>query len=391
MPHRFLSRKIQAIAPSGIRRFFELTLTMPDVISRGVGDPDFATPAVARAAAQAVIGRGETQYTSNRGLPALLEALAEHLHGRYGVRYEPQTELLITTGVSEALQLAALATLDPGDEVLIPEPCFVAYAPVVSFAGGVPVPVPTFAAEGFAPNLALLEAAITPRTKALLLGYPNNPTGAVLDPPVALALAALAERHDLLVYSDEIYDRLVFDTAHICFAALPGMRARTLTLGGFSKDYAMTGWRIGYLGAPPEILAACLKAHQFVMMSAPTIGQHAALAALRHAEPDVQAMLASYDHRRRLVIRALAQMGLPCPTPRGAFYAFPSVAHLTDDAATFCEQLLLEERVAVIPGDGFGPSGAGHFRLCYATALPKLEEALDRMGRFVGQWAAVGV
>ncbi|MBC7449407.1 MAG: aminotransferase class I/II-fold pyridoxal phosphate-dependent enzyme, partial [Hymenobacteraceae bacterium] len=238
--------------------------------------------------------------------------------------------------------------------------------------------------DDFAPDVAALEAAVTPRTKALLLGYPNNPTGAVLSRPVALALAALAERHDLLVYSDEIYDRLVYDAvAHICFASLPGMRDRTITLGGFSKSYAMTGWRIGYLCAHPALTAACVKAHQYLIMSAPTVGQYAALAALKYAEADVQAMVTEYDRRRLLLLRGFRQIGLPCPEPRGAFYAFPSVAHLTDDPAAFCEGLLRDEQVALIPGAGFGASGAGHVRACYATAYPKIEEALDRLGRYV--------
>ena len=382
--NQFISDKLRAVPASGIRRFFDIAATMTDVISLGVGEPDFATPAVIREAAEAAIRRGATRYTSNHGLLELREALAEHLHRLYAVRYEPTTDVLITVGVSEALQVACLATLNPGDEVLIPEPCFVAYAPVVIFAGATPVLVPTRAEDGFAPDVALLEAAVTSRTKALLLGYPNNPTGAVLTRPVALALADLATRHNLLVYSDEIYDRLVYDGAeHICFASLPGMQARTITLGGFSKNYAMTGWRIGYLCAHPELTAACVKAHQYLIMSAPTIGQHAALAALRYAESDVLAMVTEYDRRRVLLLTGFRQIGLPCPKPGGAFYAFPSVAHLTADPGAFCEALLTEERVALIPGAGFGASGALHVRACYATAYPKIEEALDRLGRFV--------
>ncbi len=388
----FISAKLRAVPASGIRRFFDIAATMTDVISLGVGEPDFPTPPVIREAAEAAIRRGATRYTSNQGLLELRESLAEHLHHHYGVRYEPTTDLLITVGVSEALQVACLATLNPHDEVLIPEPCFVAYAPAVLFAGGTPVCVPTRPEDDFAPDIAALEAAVTPRTKALLIGYPNNPTGAVLTPEVALALAALAERHDLLVYSDEIYDRLVYGGAtHICFASLPGMQPRTITLGGFSKNYAMTGWRIGYLCAHPALTAACVKAHQYLIMSAPTVGQHAALAALRHGEPYVQEMVAEYDRRRRVLLRGFAQIGLPCPTPRGAFYAFPSVAHLTPDPEIFCEQLLVEEQVALIPGAGFGASGAGHIRACYATALPKIEEAIERLGRFVQRVEAGGV
>lgn len=387
--NHFISDKLRAVPASGIRRFFDIAATMSDVISLGVGEPDFPTPPVIREAAEAAIRRGATRYTSNHGLLELREALAEHLHTLYGIRYEPTTELLITVGVSEALQIAMLATLNPGDEVIIPEPAYVAYAPAVLFAGATPVPVPTRPEDDFAPDPALIAAAVTPRTKALLLGYPNNPTGAVLTQPVALVLAALAERHDLLVYSDEIYDRLVYDgTAHVCFAALPRMRDRTITLGGFSKNYAMTGWRIGYLGAHPTLAAACVKAHQYLIMSAPTVGQYAALAALRHGEPYVREMVAEYDRRRRLLLTGFRQMGLPCPVPRGAFYAFPSVAHLSPDPEIFCERLLLEEQVAIVPGGGFGSSGAGHVRVCYATAYDKIEEALDRLGAFVKRVAA---
>lgn len=378
-----LSQRVQAVPPSGIRRFFDIAATMNDVISLGIGEPDFVTPDVIREAGIRSIQQGYTAYTSNSGLLELRQALAAHLQRLYGVAYDPEHELLITVGVSEALQNAMLALIDPGDEVIIPEPCFVAYGPSVVFAGGTPVYVPTRVEDNFQVSAATIRAAITPRTKGILIGYPNNPTGAVISRERLLEIAALAAEHDLLVFSDEIYDRLVYGTTHTCVAALPGMRERTILLGGFSKAYAMTGWRLGYLAAPEAITAAVRKIHQYAIMSAPTMSQYAALAALQQGEPDVQRMLAEYDRRRQVIVSGLRQIGLPTFEPQGAFYVFPRVDHLGLSSGEFAERLLLEQRVAVIPGDAFGPSGAGFVRACYATSMSQIEAALDRIERFV--------
>lgn len=377
-----IARRVRAVPPSGIRRFFDIAATMPNVISLGVGEPDFTTPDVIRAAGQRSIEQ-TTAYTSNAGLRELRVALAAHLKQLYGVDYDPETEILITVGVSEAMMIAALAVLNPGDEVLVPEPSFVAYPACVHFADAQPVFVPTYFEDRFQVSGMALEAAITPRTKAIMIGYPNNPTGAVLSRERMLEVAAVAERHDLLVFSDEIYSRLVYDTEHTCFAALPGMWERTILLGGFSKAYAMTGWRLGWLAAPAEIAAAAAKVHQYAIMSAPTMSQYAGLAALELGETSLQAMRAEYDRRRRLVVNRLNQIGLRTFEPQGAFYAFPYVGHLGMSSEAFCERLLTEERVAVVPGDAFGPSGAGYVRICYATALNKIEEALTRIERFI--------
>ncbi|PLS78423.1 MAG: aromatic amino acid aminotransferase [Chloroflexi bacterium] len=355
---------------------------MKDVISLGIGEPDFVTPDVIRDAGIRSIQAGYTAYTSNSGLLELRTALAAQLQSLYGVEYDVE-ELLITVGVSEAMQNAMLALIDPGDEVIIPEPCFVAYGPSVVFAGGVPVYVPTRVEDGFQVTAAAIEAAITPRTKALLIGYPSNPTGAVMTRERLLDVAAIAQKHDLIVFSDEIYDRLVYGVEHTCFAALRDMRERTVLLGGFSKAYAMTGWRLGYLAASEEITAAVRKIHQYAIMSAPTMSQHAALAALKDAEGDVQRMVAEYDRRRRVIVDGFNQIGLPTFEPQGAFYAFPRIDHLGLSSSEFAERLLNEQHVAVIPGDAFGPSGAGFVRACYATSLDQIEDALERIEKFV--------
>lgn len=382
----FVAERMNGVPPSGIRRFFDIAATMKDVISLGVGEPDFVTPDNIREAAIHSIEAGMTRYTSNAGIFELRELLTEHLDRHYGVRYDPNHEMLITVGVSEALQIVCLATLNPGDEVIIPEPCFVSYAPSVIFAGGTPVMLPTRVEEEFAPAVADIEAAITPRTRALLLGYPNNPTGAVLTRQRSLEIAALAEKYDLLVYSDEIYDRLVYGIEHTCFASLPGMKDRTVTLGGFSKAYAMTGWRIGYLCANPDITAASTRIHQYAIMSAPTAGQIAAIEALKNGEEAVQRMVAEYNMRRKYIVSAFNEIGLSCFEPKGAFYCFPSVASVGMSEEEFCEKLLLEEHVAVVPGGSFGASGIGHIRACYATALPLIEQAMERIDRFVNKY-----
>ncbi len=380
-----IAKRIERVPASGIRRFFDIAAQMADVISLGIGEPDFVTPDHIRAAGIHSIEAGHTAYTSNSGLLELRVALAEHLEKLYGVRYDPETELLITVGVSEALQNAMLATINPGDEVIIPEPCFVAYPACVIFADGTPVMVPTSIDNAFQVTTQAIADAITPRTRALLIGYPNNPTGAVMPRERLLEIAALAEQHDLIVFSDEIYDRLVYGVEHTCFAALPGMRERTVLLGGFSKAYAMTGWRLGWMAAPADILLATRKIHQYAIMSAPTMAQYAGLEAIRDGEGDVQAMRGEYDRRRKAIVGGLNAIGLPTFEPQGAFYCFPRVEHLGLSSEEFCERLLIEHKVAIIPGDIFGPSGAGFARACYASSMDKIEAALDRIEHFVRQ------
>nr|AIA13755.1 Aminotransferase class I and II [uncultured bacterium] len=383
MSRERISRRVRSVPPSGIRRFFDIAASMPDVISLGVGEPDFVTPGDIREAAMASIQEGKTAYTSNSGLLELRYALAAHLGRLYGVSYDPEEELLLTVGVSEGMQNTMVALIDDDDEVIVPEPCFVAYPASVIFADGVPVSVPTRVENQFQVTGEEIEAAVTPKTKAILIGYPNNPTGAVLSRERMLEIAEIAERHDLIVISDEIYDRLVYGVEHTCFASLPGMRERTVLLGGFSKAYAMTGWRLGWLAAPREITQAVRKVHQYAIMSAPTASQYAGLEALRFGEDSVVAMVAEYDRRRRRIVDGFNAMGLPTFEPQGAFYAFPYIGHLGLSSEAFAERLLVEEQVAVVPGDAFGPSGAGYIRACYATSMEKIEIALERIERFV--------
>ena len=380
-----VSQRVQSVAPSGIRRFFDIAATMDDVISLGIGEPDFVTPDVILEAGIASLNRGETRYTSNSGIKELREALSAHLDRLYGATYDPESELLITVGASEAVYLALTAILDPGDEVIIPEPCFVSYPAEVTLATGTPVPVATRVEEEFQVTREQVLAAVTKRTKALMIGYPNNPTGAVLSRDRMNDLAALAEEEDILVISDEIYDQLVYGVEHVCFATLPHMRERTILIGGFSKDYAMTGWRLGYAAGPVDLIAAMRKVHQYTIMSAPTTAQRAAIVALTDpaAHAAVQEMRQSYDERRRLMVDGFNAIGMPCFEPRGAFYAFPSVAASGMDSETFAWTLLEEEEVAVVPGPAFGQAGEGYVRACYATAKEKIEEALERMSSFV--------
>jgi aminotransferase len=381
-----IASRVRAVPASGIRRFFDIINTMQDVISLGVGEPDFVTPLHIRQAGIRSLQEGHTAYTSNFGMLELRQRIVAYLERLYGVTYDPAKEVIVTAGVSEALDLAVRATIDPGDEVIVPEPCYVSYAPCVIFAGGRPVMVPTTGEQGFAVTARQIAGAITPRTKAILLGYPNNPTGAAVGRDELAAIVRLGAEHDLLLISDEIYSRLVYDGwEHTCVASLPGARERTILLNGCSKSHAMTGWRIGYAAAPAEILEAMMKVHQYGLLCAPTMAQYAAIEALDHGEPDVQAMLAEYARRREMFITGLNRIGLACPRPQGAFYAFPSirVTGLTSDQ--FAEQLLFQERVAVVPGSAFGPSGEGHVRMCYATAYEQLEEALVRIERFVNR------
>jgi aminotransferase len=381
-----LSERIRTVPPSGIRRFFEIAATMDNVISLGIGEPDFVSPAPIIAAAKASLDAGQTGYTANLGLRDLRDAIAEDLEARYGAVYDPATEIVVTIGASEAMQIAMLALLDPGDEILIPEPCFVSYGPTARFAGGTVVPVPTRFDQDFQVTAEDIESRVTPRTKALFLGYPNNPTGAVLRRETMDEIAEVCRRHDLFVLSDEIYDRLVYGEAHarghVCVPTLPGMWERTVLLGGFSKGYAMTGWRIGYACAPKPLMDQIYKAHQYVVMSAPTVGQHGALAGLREAQPEVEAMRLAYDERRRVIVDGLRAAGLPTFEPEGAFYCFPDVRPTGLTSEEFAQQLLQEERVACVPGDAFGPSGAGYLRCSYATSLENVTEATRRIAAF---------
>ena len=384
-PADFLNDRVRAMPPSGIRRFFDMLAEMKDVISLTIGEPDFTTPEPITRAAIESLEAGETHYTANGGMLELRELIAANLRDRYAVEYDPKTELIITVGASEGVDASLRATLNAGDEVIYHEPCFVAYAPCIELAGGVAVPVSTTDATDFRVTAEMIEAAITPRTKAIFLGYPNNPTGAVLDRGELEAIARVANDHDLLVYTDEIYDRLVYgDHEHTAFSSLPGMRERTILLGGFSKSYAMTGWRIGYVAAPAGLMAGIAKVHQYGIMCAPTAAQFAAIAALRIGEPHLQAMRTEYDRRRRYMTDRFNQIGLTCFEPMGAFYCFPQVTDATGlDETVFAEKLLEEERVGVVPGSAFGPSGAGHVRVCYATAYEQIVEAMDRIERFV--------
>jgi aminotransferase len=378
-----IAERVRIVPPSGIRKFFDIAATMKDVISLGIGEPDFVTPPPLVDAGIRSLQAGETHYTSNSGIFELRQLVSQNLKRLYGVEYDPETEVLITVGVSEALHLVMLTLIEPGDEVIVPEPCFVAYVPTVVFAGGRPVTISTHVENDFQVTAAEIEAAITPRTKALLIGYPNNPTGAVMTRERLLEVAALAEKHDLLVLSDEIYDRLVYGIPHTCFPSLPGMRDRTVLLGGFSKDYAMTGWRVGYTCGPADIVAGLRKVHQYIIMSAPTTGQIAAIEGLKHGEPYVQQMIAEYDRRRRLIVDGLNAIGLPTFEPRGAFYAFPDIRPTGLTSSEFSEKLIYEEKVAAVPGSAFGACGEGFVRMSYATAYEKIEEALRRIERFV--------
>ena len=379
------SRKVNSISASGIRRFFELIANMDGCISLGVGEPDFVTPERYMKAAFDAAMSGETHYTSNYGLPELREQIADHIQRLYGVRYDPQREIIVTIGVSEALLLATHALLDPGDEVLCPDPYYVAYPPCTVLAGGELVTVPTDPEREFCVAAADIEARVTPRTKAILLGYPSNPTGAQMSREALAEIADVAARKDLIVISDEIYDRLSYGIEHTCFASLPGMKERTILLGGFSKAYAMTGWRVGWVCAPSDILEAMMKIHQYVIMSAPTPSQYAAIEALRNGEEDVRRMVAEFDRRRRLMVTGVKEIGLALQEPRGAFYVFPSIRSTGMDDYEFAERLLDEEKVAVIPGSAFGDCGRGHVRMCYASPYNLLEEALERIGRFVAR------
>ena len=381
-----LSKRVAGLKPSGIRKFFDIAATMKDVISLGIGEPDFTTPKPILDAGIRSLQNGETHYTSNHGRLELRQGIADNLQKLYNVKYDPATEVVATVGVSEALYLTFTAILNPGDEVIIPTPCFVSYQAEVILAGGVPVEIPARLENNFTIDPDDIRKAITPRTRVIFIGYPSNPTGAVAPREVMLEIGRIAEQYDLIVVSDEIYDRLVYDFEHVCFPALDeSLKRRTILLGGFSKDYAMTGWRIGYACGPSDIIQGMVRIHQYTIMSAPTTAQDAAIEALKIGEPYVLEMVAEYDRRRRLLVAGLNRLGLSTFEPRGAFYTFPNIRASGMDDETFAESLLREEGVAVVPGNAFGPGGDGFVRACYATAYEKIEEALARMEKFMSR------
>jgi len=379
----FVADHVKSLPKSGIRRFFDLVNTMDDVISLGVGEPDFVTPWTIRETGIFSLEKGHTSYTSNLGTPALRREICRYVRDNYHVEYHPEDECIVTIGVSEALDIAMRALLNPGDEVLYTEPCFVSYPAEVRMAHGVPVPIETRVEDEFALDPAALRRKITPRTKVLLLNFPCNPTGAVMPPEKLKEVAAMAIEHDLVVITDEIYSELRYEGEHVSIASLPGMRERTLFLHGFSKAFAMTGWRVGYACGPREIIDAMMKLHQYAIMCASTMAQEAALEALRHGEKEMARMRESYRERRNLIVDGFNRIGLECVMPKGAFYAFPSVRSTGLDSTEFAERLLKAEKVAVVPGVAFGASGEGFVRCCYATAASELIEAIDRMERFI--------
>jgi len=378
-----ISGKMATVPVSGIRKFFDIVSQMEDVISLGVGEPDFVTPWRIREACIYALEKGYTTYTSNYGLLELRELVAAQLKSSYGLTYSPQDQILITVGVSEAVDLALRSILDPGDEVIVPEPCFVAYKPCVILAEGTPVAVPTGPETGFAPTREQVEAAVTPRTKAIVISYPSNPTGAVMPREGLQDIMDVAKRHDLWVISDEIYDRLVYGVQHTCIPTLDGAHERTILLNGWSKAYAMTGWRIGFAAGTSEIIETMMKIHQYIMMCAPITAQMAAIEALKNGDGDTNEMVRQYDRRRRLIVGGLNRIGLKCFEPKGAFYAFPSISSTGLTSEEFAERLLHEEKVAVVPGNAFGECGEGYVRCSYATSLTNIQQALERMERFV--------
>ncbi len=383
----YLSKRVAGLRPSGIRKFFDIAATMKDVISLGIGEPDFTTPGPILEAGVRSLRAGETHYTSNSGKLELRQAIAANLERLYGVTYDPVSEIIATVGVSEALYLVMTALLDEGDEVIIPTPCFVSYQAEVILAGGVPVEIPSRMEDNFQLDPERVRAAITPRTKVIFVGYPSNPTGAVAEREILLEIARIAEEFDLIIISDEIYDRLVYNFTHVCVPSLgEAVKKRTVLLGGLSKSHAMTGWRIGYAAGPEQIIKGMVRIHQYTIMSAPTTAQDAAIEALTKCEAYVQDMVSEYDRRRKLIVGGLNKLGLSTFEPRGAFYAFPRITASGMDDETFAERLLKEEHVAVVPGNAFGRGGEGFVRCSYATAYEKIEEALRRMEKFMQRY-----
>ncbi|MEE8167244.1 MAG: aminotransferase class I/II-fold pyridoxal phosphate-dependent enzyme [Candidatus Hydrothermarchaeales archaeon] len=380
-----ISSRVRKVSPSGIRKFFELVLGMEDVISLGVGEPDFVTPWHIREACMYALERGYTMYTSNYGLLELREEIARHLKKEYRLDYDPEKEILVTVGVSEAFDLAIRAVINPGDEVIIPEPAYVSYKPCALLAGGTPVPVTTSVDGSFKVKPEKIEEKISGKTKALVLNYPNNPTGATMQRKELEGIADLVNEHDLLVVSDEIYDKLTYDGKHACFSSLDGMKDRTILLNGFSKAYAMTGWRVGYACGNAVVIEAMMKIHQYAMLCAPITAQMAAVEALRHGEREMKEMVKRYNRRRKIIVKRLNDMDLACLEPKGAFYAFPSIQGTGLSSEEFAEGLLKKEKVAVVPGNAFGDSGEGFLRCAYAASLEEINEAMDRIQRFIKQ------
>ena len=378
-----IAEHIKGIPRSGIRDFFEIVQSMSDVISLGIGEPDFATPWHIREAAIYALERGRTGYTSNLGLPRLRRSISDYIQKHFGIRYEPLSEILVSVGVSEAIDLALRALLNQGDEVIYHEPCYVSYAPSIVMAGGVARAVTTRADEGFILHAEELEKAITPRTRVLMLNFPTNPTGAAMDPEELEKIAAVCVKHDLVVLTDEIYSELTYEgRPHHSIATLPGMRERTVLLHGLSKAFAMTGWRIGFACAPAELIEAMMKIHQYSILCAPIMGQDAAIEALDRGEQSVNGMRREYEMRRNIIVSSLRDMGLDCPSPRGAFYVFPKITSTGLSSRDFSLRLLHEKKVAVVPGPAFGSGGEGHVRCSFATALDQIKIAMVRMAEF---------
>ncbi|MDR0446788.1 MAG: aminotransferase class I/II-fold pyridoxal phosphate-dependent enzyme [Oscillospiraceae bacterium] len=378
-----LSDSVKALSPSGIRRFFDILEDMDDAISLGIGEPDFVTPWHIRDAGIRSLERGFTKYTGNAGLSRLRAVISEYLTRRFEISYDPANQIIVTVGGSEALDLAIRALVNPGDEVIIPVPSFVCYGPLTVLAGGVPVYVETKVENEFRLTADELRAAITDKTKLLVLPFPNNPTGGIMERADLEAIAAVLRDTNIITVSDEIYAELTYGGRHVSIAAIPGMYERTVVINGFSKCYAMTGWRMGYAAAPRELTSQMLKIHQYAIMSAPTTSQYAAIEAVAEGDGDIELMRRDYDRRRRLLLDSLRQIGISSFEPRGAFYVFPYIGGFGMTSEQFCEQFLLEERVAIIPGTAFGAGGEGYARLCYASSIENIEEAVSRLGRFV--------
>lgn len=379
----YLTDIVKTIPPSGIRKFFDLVTQTQGVISLGVGEPDFETPWHIREACFYSLEKGETMYTSNSGLLELREEIAAYQKRTNGVEYEPNREILVTVGVSEAVDLALRSLIEPGDEVLVPEPCYVSYAPCTALTYGRSVPVETFDQDEYRLRPDVLASKITPRSKVLILAYPNNPTGGIMKREDLAALVDIIVKNDLIVISDEIYSELTYNGKHVSIASLPGMKDRTLVLNGFSKAFAMTGWRVGYACGHPDLIAAMTKIHQYTIMCASIMGQKAAIEALRHGETEMRKMIDNYNYRRRIMLAGFKSIGLSCFEPKGAFYCFPSIASSGFSSEEFCEKLLLEEKVAVVPGNAFGKNGEGFIRCCYAASIGDIEEAIEKIGVFL--------
>ncbi len=382
----YLNKNLDIISPSGIRKFFDVLSSLDGVVSLGIGEPDFITPRHIRDAATYALEKGYTMYSSNYGLLELRQEIAQHLKSHCDVSYDPEQEILITVGTSQGLDIALRAIINPGDEVIIPDPCYVAYSPCIVLAGGVPVPVLTGIENDFSIKANDIEAHITQKTKTILIGYPSNPTGAVMSVDELNKIAELALKYNLLVISDEIYSRLVYGVNHTCFPCIPGMKGKTILINGFSKSYAMTGWRIGYVAADSKFIEAMTRIHQYTMLCAPIMVQMAAIEALKYGEDDIKMMVKEYDKRRHLLVSGLNSIGLSCFEPSGAFYTFPSIENTGMTSNEFSEKLLMEEKVAVIPGSAFGSGGEGFVRCSYATPLKNIEEALNRMSKFVNKY-----